>query len=439
MAHSCVIALDLGTTAFKCAPVGVEGLLAEPTSVNYDLEYHAGEVTFKPDGYLNVATAALAGAMKAAHSEGLVVSAIGISSQAQTYIPLNHQGKPLQDAVVWTDDRATDEAREAAAAIPDFIRHSGFRQPLPAMFMPKIKHFARHSGVNMKTVWKFALLNEYIIYRLTGSVYGDTTNQGMSGFYHIADRHWSPQALTFAGITEGQLADTGPAAVLSHQLAGEWCHGLGLPPVPVYSCGNDQSCSAAGAGLSTGGEVLCNFGAAMVIYALKDELPADLSDKQIAGINPLTDRYFLLGLENECGNVLDWANRVFYAGQPFGHMMTDALRDMPDPAALPRVSLPGGGRINIQSLTVGSERRHLVRALLELYADTFGELLSGVTDKQELKSLYVAGGLSRSEDWLKFLKRRFNIEFAPTGTEQAALAGVAKIIDWRNRANGASL
>ena len=42
--------------------------------------------------------------------------------------------------------------------------------------MPKIRHFARHSGIPLAEVWKFALLNEYIIYRLTGELYGDTTN-----------------------------------------------------------------------------------------------------------------------------------------------------------------------------------------------------------------------------------------------------------------------
>ena len=46
---------------------------------------------------------------------------------------------------------------------------------------------------------------------------------------------------------------------------------LGLLPVPmIYSCGNDQSCAAIGAGLERAGDILCNFGTALVVYALQD-------------------------------------------------------------------------------------------------------------------------------------------------------------------------
>jgi gluconokinase len=285
MTRNCVIALDLGTTAFKSAPVDATGLLADPTVVSYNLDYHDGAVTFDPESYLHLATAALAGAIRSARAAGLLVTAIGISSQAQTYIPLDGHGKPMQQAIVWTDGRAVEEAREAAQVIPDFAAHSGFRLTLPEMFMPKVRQFVRSAQSRASEVWKYALLNEYIIYRLTGAVYGDTTNQGMSGFYHITERRWSQAALAFAGIEAGQLADTAGAAQISQLLALDWCHALGINAAPVYSCGNDQSCSAAGVGLTAADDILCNFGTAMVIYALKDSLPRALMPRQIAGIN----------------------------------------------------------------------------------------------------------------------------------------------------------
>ncbi|HEY3340660.1 MAG TPA: FGGY family carbohydrate kinase, partial [Anaerolineae bacterium] len=258
--------------------------------------------------------------------------------------------------------------------------------------------------------------------------YGDTTNQGMSGFYHINEHAWSHAALRFAGITADQLADIAPAARLAHPLTSAWRARLGLGAVNVYSCGNDQSCSATGAGLTAAGGILCNFGTAMVVYALKDELPSALLDKQIAGISPYTGRYFLLGLESECGNVLDWAHRLCYAQEPFTFMLEQALLAPVDGTSLPHVSLPGGGRIELQGLTVGCERAHLVRALLERFAETFGELLGGVCGAQEAHQLFASGGVSRSDAWLQFLSRRLNIQFQRTSTEQPGLVGVARII-----------
>lgn len=428
MTKDCIIALDLGTTAFKCAPVDETGLLAEPTTVLYDLDYDGGLVTCPPQRYVQLATEALLKVAGAARQAGLEVRAIGISSQAQTYIPLDRAGRPLQDAVVWTDDRAVNEAREAAQLIPDYAHHSGFSAPLPALFMPKVRHFARHSGIPLSDVWKFPLLNEYIIYTLTGTLYGDTTNQGMSGFYHIGKRAWSHKALRFAGIDVNQLADVAPAARLSHPITPAWRERLGLGAVNVYSCGNDQSCSATGAGLAIAGDILCNFGTAMVVYALKDALPATLLDKQIAGISPYTGRYFLLGVEAECGNVLGWAHRLCYAQEPFTFMLEQALQTPAEGKSMPRVSLPGGGRIELQGLTVGCEPVHLVRALLERFAETFGELLAGVRGAQDIHQLYASGGVSRSDAWLQFLGQRLAIQFQRTTTEHPGLVGVARII-----------
>ena len=436
MIKDCVIALDLGTTAFKCAPVDEMGLLAEPIVAGYDLDYEDGNVTFEPGRYVDLAETALRGGVRAAHAAGYTVRSIGISSQAQTYIPLDRSGLPLQKAIVWTDGRAVDEAGEVATLIPDFVHHSGFKKPLPELFMLKVRHFARSSGIPLRDVWKFTLLNEFIIFSLTGQVYGDTTNQGMSGFYHITRREWSQAALSYAGISPAQLAEVAPAASLTYPLSPLWRTRLELGAVPVYSCGNDQSCAAAGAGLASTGDFLCNFGTAMVIYALKDNLPDALLDKQIAGISPITGGFFLLGVEDECGNVLEWAHRVCYSGEPFATMMEQALSTPVDPQSLPRVIFPGGGRIQIEGLTVGHERWQVVRALLERYSDTFGVLLAGVRGERNLPvtpthQFFAAGGISRSAIWLRTLSERFGVQFHRTATEQPGLVGVARIIQHR--------
>jgi xylulokinase len=384
-------------------------------------------VTFAPEGYYQATLQALQGAAGAARDAGLAVEAIGISSQAQTYIPLDRAGRPLQDAVVWTDGRAVEEALEVARAIPDFAGHSGFRAPLAELFLPKVMHFARHSGAAFGRVWKFLLLNEYILYRLTGETRGDETNQGMSGFYDITRRRVSPAALELAGIDAGQLADIAPAGRQSAPLRTEAAEQLGLARVPVCSCGNDQSAAAAGAGLRGEGDVLCNFGTAMVVYALKDALPGALRDKQIAGISAWTGRYFLLGVESECGNVLDWARAMFYAGRSFEDMLRDAAAT-PDPAPCPRVSLPGGGRVELSGLSLASEPRHVVLALLRHYAGVLGGLLDGVAAGAAGARLFAAGGLSRSDDWLGFLGRALGVTLIRAPVAQPGLVGIARII-----------
>ena len=423
----CLLAIDLGTTAFKAAPVDANGLVAPPVVVRYALDYAEGAVTCPPERYYRTALRALRGAARAAKAAGRTIQGIGISSQAQTFLPLNHTGEPLQDAIVWTDDRAAREAVELAELLPDYGALSGFCQPSPLQFLPKVRYL-RQNGLSAGAVWKFLLLNEYLIYRLTGEVYGDETNQGMGGFYHIARREWAAAALTAAGITADQLATVAPAAGMRAPLTAQASRALGLEPVPVASCGNDQSCAAAGAGLEVAGDVLCNFGTAMVVYAAKSEWTAPRDGTQIAGIDPLTSRYFLLSLESECGNVVEWLASLLFPRGGVPGMLKAALA----PRVLPRPELRltpiGGGQIAVQALSIGCQRVDIARALLEHYADRFRDLLSSVSGfPAETPRLFASGGLSRSPIWLDFLSRKHGLPFQPTAGEHPGLLGIARI------------
>ncbi|MCW3051824.1 MAG: gluconokinase, partial [Chthonomonadales bacterium] len=231
--NDCILALDLGTSAFKAAAVAQDLLLGRPTVVRYTLDYEKGFVTCDPERLYRCALRALRGAAKTAREQGLRVTAIGISSQAQTYLALDAAGETVQPAIIWTDSRATAQAELAVQDFPDFALTSGFLRPSPLQFLPKVRYFQRRR----RTAQRFLLLNEWLIYRLTGEAYGDETNQGMGGFYDIRARAWSERALEWAWLTPENLARVAPAASISTPLRGGQL--LGLPEVPVYSCGND--------------------------------------------------------------------------------------------------------------------------------------------------------------------------------------------------------
>lgn len=430
MNNECILALDLGTTAFKCAAVDAEGVIDEPVTVGYLLDYAGGHVTFPPERYLLLALEALKAAAATAKRANCRVRAIGISSQAQTYIALDAQGQPVQPAVVWTDARAVTEAERVAQAIPDFIRHSGFQQPLAQQFLPKVMHAVRPGGLAADRVWKFLLLNEYLICHLTGQAYGDEVNQGMGGFFDITRRAWSPAALALAGIESRQLADVAPAAAISQPLRAAYARQLGLAEVPVFSCGNDQSCGAAGAGLTGADDLLCNFGTALVVYAVRATLPAALGAHQIAGIDPLTGRYFLLGVASECGNIIEWARNAFHAELDFNDMIryAAALEPAASDDGPPQLQPRGNGRFDLTGLSAGHGPDLVIRGILDYYGRAFAALLAGIGPQGASGRLVAAGGLSKSEAWLAFLERACAVTFTPAPSEHIGLLGIRNIV-----------
>ena len=115
----CILALDLGTTAFKAGLVAAGRLAATPVVAPYRLDHRPdGAVLCDPALYAETALQALAGAARLAREAGLEPRAVALTSQAQTYIPVDERGRPVGPAVVWTDDRAVREAAKPPTPCP---------------------------------------------------------------------------------------------------------------------------------------------------------------------------------------------------------------------------------------------------------------------------------------------------------------------------------
>lgn len=425
------IALDLGTTSFKCAIVTEDGVMPGTViSDSYGVVRRNSEITYPADKYFDMVLSLLRRSCSTALENGVSIGSIGISSQAQTYVAVYRSGEALQDAVVWLDGRAVSEAMGVASAINDFARHSGFNAPSGQMFLPKIIHLKNNQPRVHSSAWKFLLLNEYVIFKLTGEAYGDSSNQGMGGFFDISKREISKISLSLAGITEKHLPQIYPPSSFGKPLTDGISEMLGIDSVEVYSCGNDQSCASAGVGLSGKNEILCNFGTAMVVYSLKERPPAALLGNQIAGISSMGDYYFLLGFESECGNILEALHLDSYPGEEFSFMIRDALETgFPVPGIKDAVAEAYPDIPRIRALKGRYPRSAVCRALMEIYADIFEGILWRNIGKSLPGKVFASGGLSLSEDWLLFLEKRCSLRFARTGGCHPALQGVYKTIN----------
>lgn len=425
-----ILALDMGTTGFKSSLVSEDGIFADTVlTEKYLICRKNGKITFPADEYFNMAVRLLKRSCACASEKKLRIDSIGITSQAQTYVPVGKDGKAVSDAVIWLDGRAESEADEVAAGIADFPSHSGFPEPSAQMFLPKIVHLKNKSPAVHSSVWKFLLLNEYIIFRLTGETYGDSSNQGMGGFFDISKNEISKAALSLAGIDADQLARPYPPSSFGRPLTSGISEMLGIDKVKVYSCGNDQSCAAAGAGLSGENDILCNFGTAMVVYSLKKKQPLPVLGNQIVGISSLRNHYFLLGFESECGNILETLQRNFYGGNKFGFMFEEAFKtDLEEPGIRGALAAAYPGIRKISALQGEYSRAAVCRALMEKYADIFEDILAGVSGNPVPGKIFASGGLSLSEDWLHFLEKRCALKFTRIKSCHPALEGVYKTI-----------
>jgi len=423
--RACVLALDLGTTAFKAAPVDADGWCGAVATARYALDTTPdGRVACPPERYRRAALRVLRAAARSARAAGRTVEAIGISSQAQTFAACDDHWNPVEPFLAWTEAGATAEAAAAAMALPDFARQSGFVEPSPLQILPKWMRRRREVGGAPRCLQ----LPEWIVHELTGAPLGDTMIQGMGGLLDIRSGSWNPEALHLAGLAPEQLAPIAPPGTAGRRLTRAMARALGLAEVPVAPCGNDQTCAAVGAGADGAGHATANFGTAMVVHRLLDRPAHPRSGADIVGIGPWPGTWFHMAVENECANLLDGVARWLYPGQGTRRLLEDAAGSRRGPT-VPTAVPTGSGRLDLRGLAVGTSRADIARALVDTYAAAFTRLLGDVLDGGAPPArIGAGGGLSRSSVWLESLGAAAGVRLEPCPLAHPGLVGVARIL-----------
>ena len=85
-------------------------------------------------------------------------------------IAVDEQGRPLAPALVWLDNRATDEAREIARRFDDATVYAvtGVPSVIPTWTACKILWWRRHEPDLFGRAARFLLVEDFVLHRLTG-------------------------------------------------------------------------------------------------------------------------------------------------------------------------------------------------------------------------------------------------------------------------------
>jgi len=399
---ACAAVLDIGTSAIKCGSVGVGGGLMCLDLEAFELDGDGTLCESDFDRCADAALAVLGRVMAATREAGAHVEAVLLTSQAQTFAPVDAEFRPLCRGIVWLDSRADAEAADLARELPDFSRFAGFCRPLPALYVAKLLWLKRHRAELYGRAACFPLVDEFIAQRLTGRFYSDFGNFGMGGVLDIRTKRLHPRVLELLGLSPAHFPELADPLGLGYPLRPDVGAALGCgAEVRVYFCGNDQSASAVGAGLSRPGDVSLNFGTAMVAYTLIDSLPDRILPEEIAGISPMEDHYFLLSYEEDLGTLIDQTK-----AEHFPHVSYDEFL---------RNYQAVGEAASVIERCLDRLDRHLIH---------IGRLVKP-------EKLYVSGGLAQSAAWLAILRERLSQEIVCSSRREAAIVGAARIYEAR--------
>jgi xylulokinase len=104
-----LLGIDAGTTSVKSGLFGADGKCLAVARQEYQLSTpRANWAELDPEIYWHACVSTVRQVLQ--NAKGREVSAISVSSQGETMIALDAQGKPVYPALVWLDNRAEREA-----------------------------------------------------------------------------------------------------------------------------------------------------------------------------------------------------------------------------------------------------------------------------------------------------------------------------------------
>lgn len=376
-------------------------------------------------------------AREAASASNAEIRALSISSQGQTFVSLDHQDRPLHNAIIWYDSRASEQAARMQAEVD--ARGTADAPYIEAIATaPKVMWLREHYPERMARAARFLTLPDYFTYRLTGEAVTDPSTAASTALYAEDAPGYCREALEAAGIAESQVAAIKPSgtpvARVRLEAAAEWS--LSTDTLVVAGT-NDQYAGALGAGNCRPGIVSETSGTCLALIALVESGPKNLPPGFWLGRFPVTRYQFVLAYAKTSGVVLDWFRRELGANRSFEELDRMAAQIPPGSrgvAVIPHFDgvvspVPNPAvRGHIGGLSLGHTAADIYRAILESLAFCLRQNLEAMSESGvNCDALRCIGGGARSEVWLQIKADVTGRAVERPAVAEAAVLGAAAL------------
>jgi glycerol kinase len=420
-----LLVIDVGTTGLRAAVVDetlrivAREYLPNPPSTPAD-----GLVEFDP---VRTAELSLAAAHTVIDRAGLPIDAVGITNQrASTVLWDRRTGRVVGTGLGWQDLRTVGECIMAKAEHGWSIA--------PNQSVTKLAWLLTNGGldvdVDIAADLAFGTIDSWIAWNLSnGAIHvSDQTNASATttGLRTVDGSAWNESVCSAFGIPPSIL----PTVVDSAEVCGRATALPGAPPIAALI--GDQQASLIGQGCIRPGRAKITFGTGGMLDLCTDGGPPAGAARNVGGTYPLPlwshGGRLVWGVEGimlSAGTNIEWLrdNLGIIATSEESHDVAAACVDSGGVVYVPALLGLGtpawdyGARGTLLGLTRGSERSHVVRAVLEGVAHRGVDLLEAAVGDTgtSISEVRIDGGMSTNPTFVQALANASGrpIEVAP--------------------------
>lgn len=443
-----LLGIDAGTTSVKAGLFSPDGLCLAVARQEYQLSTpQASWAELDPEIYWQACVATTKQVLQQVSVNADQVAALSVSSQGETLIAVDSKGSPVHPAIVWLDNRAIREAETLAGKFSSVAYEgTGIPEIIPTWTACKILWLKQNKPEVFGRVDKFLLVQDYLIFRLTGRYATNSSVSCTTLYFDIVHNRWWQTILDEIGIGIKHLPELLAPGEVAGYISYEASSQIGLPQTTkVVGGGMDQSAGAIGAGNIRPSVVSETTGAALTIQVT---IPSPDVDKQkVIPVysHSIPERYLFVPVCPTAGMAYKWFRDTF-AGLEMAQAEKDGS-DSYDLLNLLAAEIPPGcdglvmlphmmgafspdpnpaARGSFTGFSLSHTRSHFARAILEGVAFLLKRNLEVLQQAGvEVKEIRSTGGGARSPLWNQIKANVCNLPIVTLQNEETALLGDA--------------
>ena len=387
------LGMDYGTTSVKAILFDEGGRELVSVTKDYTVNAAGNVVELPARKYLDLLFEILC-EIGAEHK----IDCLAIDTQCETLILTDGEGEPVRDAIVWLDNRATEEAAMIEERFGRKRVYEVTGQPEITATWPacKLLWVKRNEPEVFAKTKKIFLLEDYLLFALTGKFVTEKTLQSSTIYFDIKGNCYWREMLDFIGVGEEQL----PALLDSGKYVGDW------KGTKVVTSAMDQVAGAIGAGVIRPGIISEMTGTTMAIYVPTAKMPP-YDEASIVPCHYSYDGGFaLLSWSPTAGMALKWFRDAFLSDTSFRALDemaekipvgSDGVTFLPYLCGSTMPKYNPDARGSFTGLTPEHTPAHFVRAVMESVAC----MLKGNLDYLGVpcEEIRVMGGGAKSPLW----------------------------------------
>lgn len=431
-----IIGLDIGTTGTKAVLFNRFGKVyaqaEELVTTSYPVQ---GQAEQDPREVEKAAREVMKRVIATIDLEQYELIATGFATAMHSLICVDQSGEPLSNMLIWSDGRASEQAKQLEKANgKDLYRRTG--TPIhPMTPLTKLIWMRECDDISYQQASYFMTFKEYLIYHWFGERVVDYAMASSTGLFDIERKMWDEEALELAGISESQLGTVVEPTWELSSLHSEIQNDLGTPKEHRFIIGSaDGQLANLGSGATSPGEVNISVGTSGAIRQFVEGAP--INDKMETFTYAFTkDSSIIGGPTNNGGIVLQWFKELVNYPSDFTSFIQEAEAVPPGANGILFLPYVNGERAplwnqlatgNFYGLQVEHTQADMIRAVLEGIAFNLYQIsqsLEGLADKPD--KITVNGGLTQSRGWVQILADIFGEDLYVSETHHNAAWGAA--------------